>query len=83
MWKANKYRENEYLGRWWQDEEMRTFAHFYHVGPKESLRNEMIEALVIRKGYAAPSEFWDGITAHNERSAKAQLWLFNDAKDGD
>lgn len=44
MWKANKYRANDYLVEWWKDDEMRTFTHFYHVGPKESLRNEMTEA---------------------------------------
>lgn len=81
MWKENKYRKNEYLVEWWKDEEIRTFTHFYHVGPKESLRNEMTEALAIRKGYAAPAEFWDGITTHGKRCAEVQLSLFDDTEE--
>ncbi|MBI1918306.1 MAG: Dam family site-specific DNA-(adenine-N6)-methyltransferase [Planctomycetes bacterium] len=83
MWKGNKYRENEYLAEWWKDDEMRTFTHFYHVGSKESLRNEMTEALAIRKGYAAPAEFWDRVAADSKRCADVQLSLFDDAEQGD
>lgn len=48
-WSRNKYRENPYLP---SDPSIvvKTFEHFYHVGPTESLRNPMIEALVIRRG---------------------------------
>ena len=31
---------------------IKTFNHFYHVGPSENLRNAMTEALVIKTGYA-------------------------------
>ena len=82
MWEENKYRKNEYLVEWWKDEDIRTFTHFYHVGPKESLRNEMTEALAIRKGYAGPAEFWDEITAHGKRCAEVQLSLFDDTEEG-
>lgn len=47
-WKENKYRKNPYLPSDLPDVTVRTFKHFYHVGPTESLRNEMEEALVIK-----------------------------------
>jgi DNA adenine methylase len=49
-WSRNRYRANPYLP---SDDsvEIRTFNHFYHVGPTESLRNPMVEALVIKKGF--------------------------------
>lgn len=56
MWKGNRYRENPHLAEHWGNDEIRTFSHFYHVGPTESLRNEMIEALAIKRGFAAPHE---------------------------
>ena len=49
-WSQNRYRTNPYLP---SDESViiKTFNHFYHVGPTESLRNPMVEALVIKKGF--------------------------------
>jgi len=49
-WSQNRYRANPYLP---SDESViiKTFNHFYHVGPTESLRNPMVEALVIKKGF--------------------------------
>lgn len=49
MWKENKYRENEHIAKCWSDFDMCTFEHFYHVGSKESLRNAMTEALLIKE----------------------------------
>lgn len=49
MWKENKYRENEHITKCWSDFDMCTFEHFYHVGSKESLRNAMTEALLIKE----------------------------------
>lgn len=46
MWKENKYRVNEHIPNCWGDFKCYEFSHFYHVGSKESLRNEMIEALL-------------------------------------
>lgn len=51
MWLKNKYRENEHIQDHWGNNVIRTISHFYHVGSTESLRNEMQEALVIKKGY--------------------------------
>lgn len=51
MWKSNKYRENEHLETDWKGNVERTFAHFYHLGSTEDLRNEMLEALIIKPGF--------------------------------
>jgi DNA adenine methylase len=53
MWKENKYRKNHYIDDYWPECIIRTFSHFYHVGSTQSLRNEMQEALVIKRGFAA------------------------------
>jgi DNA adenine methylase len=53
MWKENKYRTNTHLADHWQNLTERTFDHFYHIGATESLRNKMIESLIIKPGYAA------------------------------
>jgi len=47
MWLENKYRRNEHIANDWQSKEIKTVSHFYHLGSTESLRNEMIEALVL------------------------------------
>jgi DNA adenine methylase len=54
-WKQNKYRTNEHLLTHFADYPIVTRNHFYHVGPTESLRNAMEEALVIAPGYTAES----------------------------
>jgi len=46
-WYKNKYRENEYIKRFWSKFNVTTRNHFYHVGGKEINRNPIIEALVI------------------------------------
>jgi DNA adenine methylase len=56
MWFENKYRKNEHLLRYWDGLTIKTFSHFYHVGSKESLRNEMIEALVIKPSHVPTTE---------------------------
>lgn len=52
-WKKNKYRVNDHLKDHFSDYPIMTKDHFYHVGPKESLRNAMEEALVIPSDYVA------------------------------
>ena len=54
MWYENRYRRNQHIDEKWSGNTVRLFRHFYHVGPSESLRNEMYEALVLRTGYASP-----------------------------
>lgn len=49
-WSQNKYRVNPYLPSG-DSIVIKTINHFYHVGPTESLRNPMVEALVIKKGF--------------------------------
>lgn len=53
MWYENKYRKNDHISQCWSGNIIRTSSHFYHVGSKESLRNAMVEALVIKRGYEA------------------------------
>ena len=46
-WYKNKYRENEFIGKFWSEFNIITRNHFYHVGGREINRNPMIEALVL------------------------------------
>jgi len=54
MWSRNRYRENEHLQRWFSDYPIVATDHFYHVGPQETLRNAMEEALVVSPKSALP-----------------------------
>jgi len=47
MWMKNKYRTNEHMTEWGACE-VKEFSHFYHIGSTESLRNEIMEALILR-----------------------------------
>lgn len=67
MWKANKYRTNEYLHNW-QNVEERTITHFYHVGSTEDLRHPIEEALLIKHDYATPK-----ITHHKTPAIQPSL----------
>ncbi len=55
MWLENKYRRNPYVDRWFSEYPRRTMSHFYHVGPSESLRNQMTEAVILSKPATATS----------------------------
>jgi DNA adenine methylase len=55
MWRQNRYRTNHHLARDWSGCDLLTFDHYYHVGPTETLRNRMTEALAVRKGFSAGS----------------------------
>lgn len=55
-WKENKYRTNQFVQHLEELKDevvVRLFFHFYHVGAYENLRNDITEALIIRKGYEA------------------------------
>lgn len=54
-WKCNRYRENARLETDWAGFPALEFEHFYHVGPTESLRNSMTEALVVSPECPAPT----------------------------
>ncbi|MDR3559815.1 MAG: DNA adenine methylase [Negativicutes bacterium] len=56
MWLENQYRKNEHLEKWFSRFPMFTFAHFYHVGPTESLRNAMQEALIVSHDHAMDAD---------------------------
>ena len=53
MWLENKYRRNDYVDRWFADFPQRTMSHFYHVGPSESLRNQMTEVVILSEKVSA------------------------------
>ena len=46
-WVENQFRRNDKLFEWFDGYEIATFAHYYHLGAKESLRHAMREGLVI------------------------------------
>jgi DNA adenine methylase len=53
MWQENRYRSNNHVLKCWNEAAIRTTSHFYYVGPTEDLRNPVVEALLIKPGYAA------------------------------
>ena len=53
MWKQNKYRSNEHISAYWDWAIELTMEHFYYVGSRETLRNSMTEALLVKPGYTA------------------------------
>ncbi len=46
-WSHNKYRENVYIDKFWNDFNVEKKKHFYYLGANEENRNEMYEALVF------------------------------------
>jgi len=52
MWVRNKYRFNDHLNHYWQGNIVRTYKHFYHIGSTESLRNSMVEGLILKPNAA-------------------------------
>jgi DNA adenine methylase len=73
MWLENKYRKNDHIENHWDNLEVKSFAHFYHVGSKESLRNEMQEALAIKPKFTS-NEF--EIEQTRKQEIKATETLF-------
>jgi DNA adenine methylase len=51
LWRQNKYRQNELIEKYFANLPVKTFSHEYFVGSFESLRNQMEEALIIKKGF--------------------------------
>lgn len=52
-WYGNDYRKNPYFETLWSNFEVKMKSHTYQVGPKESNRNEILEALVINQNRAS------------------------------
>jgi len=46
-WYKNSFRKNICVDTIWSDFRMLTREHFYHIGPKETNRNSMTEALIL------------------------------------
>jgi DNA adenine methylase len=66
-WHHNDYRKNEYIKLFWQDFNILTREHFYHVGGQEKNRNPVIEALV--------TNYEPRIDEHQEKGTAKQLSL--------
>lgn len=45
-WHHNDFRKNEYIDLFWNQFNVFTREHFYHVGGSEKNRNPMIEAII-------------------------------------
>lgn len=56
MWVKNRYRVNEHLNEYWKGKIVRTHNHFYHIGSVESLRNSMVEGLILKPSAATPKQ---------------------------
>lgn len=74
-WYQNKYRTNPNVEREWNGAEftINTIEHFYHVGPTESLRNSMTEALISN---------FAGVIEAKKRKKIMQLGLFDSIDHG-
>ncbi len=46
-WHSNQYRQNTYLETVWNDYNIHTTEHFYHLGGKEKNRNAITEAIIL------------------------------------
>lgn len=66
MWLSNQYRHNDHIQKCWATLEQRTYQHFYHVGASQELRGAIAEALLIKPGFAVPSNFAPGTVATGE-----------------
>lgn len=80
MWLENKFRVNQHVPASWPEHVIRRASHFYHVGSTENLRNEMIEALVVRPGYEAGEDrIYQTKRAPKSVEQTKQPSLFDDA----
>lgn len=74
-WYKNKYRGNPSVEHEWSGAPftINTIEHFYHVGPTESLRNAMIEALIAN---------YPGVVEARRNKLARQPGLFDSLDDG-
>jgi DNA adenine methylase len=72
MWLRNAYRSNEHIERCWSGMEIAQFNHYYYVGSRENLRNEMMEALIVKPGFATPG--YPDIVANGGGSVQQALF---------
>lgn len=73
MWLENRYRKNEHIEQYWSEAEIRTYNHFYHVGSKETLRNEMEEALLIKPGFATMDDNGSKVKTYEPQAIQLSL----------
>ena len=75
MWLENIYRKNSHVEQWFSTFPIFTVTHFYHVGPTESLRNAMQEALIVSHDHAVP--------AHDSAALLRDFRLFDEEDEDD
>ena len=75
MWLENKYRRNSHIEQWFAHFPIFTASHFYHVGPTESLRNEMQEALIVSHDHA--------VAAHESAAMVSNFKIVDDDDEGE
>ncbi len=65
MWLENRYRRNDDVARWFPGYPTFTWDHFYHLGASETLRNAMMEGLIVTPEHSVnPRQcFWPVDTA--------------------
>ncbi len=73
-WYKNKYRENDFVRKFWNKFNVITKDHFYHVGGKEINRNPVIEALIIN----FELNYIEKPKVKNIKADKPQILLFED-----
>lgn len=56
MWLKNQHRCNQHIQDCWSDLDLRQFQHFYHIGSKEAWRGAIVEALLIKPGFATEDD---------------------------
>jgi len=66
-WHHNDYRENEYIKSLWNNFNILTREHFYHVGASEINRNSMVEAII--------TNYDTSIYEYQEQKRQKQLML--------
>ena len=74
MWLKNKFRTNEYIDNFRTKDEILTFNHFYHIGASETLRNSIVEALIIKPGYSNKQNFGNVKLYLQEEIALDNMW---------
>ncbi len=49
LWYENQYRKNDDVREFFSDFKIYKYEHFYHLGSTESLRNSIVESLIVNK----------------------------------
>jgi DNA adenine methylase len=69
-WQQNKYRQNRNIEEHWQNDGLKLISvkHFYHVGASETLRHEMVEAVITN------CDFQSNVSQQNSSNQMSLSW---------